>query len=185
MRSRLGLGAAVSALLTLVDIGLLLVLNEADVPVLAANAIAVGTATAASFAVHRRKHSDPFVRLSLAAAAVDIAVFAALVGAVGVMPAKVVSLTAAAVVRVVVYRRLLLHRLRSAQSTPAARGPAPGTIRFSVVEPAYCEAGRIGATVGALRAARVAADGVHAAEAVDARHARRREGDGVAGDGRR
>jgi glycosyltransferase involved in cell wall biosynthesis len=59
----------------------------------------------------------------------------------------------AVLVRSAVNRRALLQRLRTDQRQRTDRAPAPGDVRLSVVVPAYREAERIGATIGALRAA--------------------------------
>jgi len=59
----------------------------------------------------------------------------------------------AVLMRSAVNRRALLHRLRTDQRQRTDRAPAPGDVRLSVVVPAYREAERIGATIGALRAA--------------------------------
>jgi dolichyl-phosphate beta-glucosyltransferase len=64
-----------------------------------------------------------------------------------------VALVPAAVVRLVGYRRLLHHQVRSRSSQPVRRGPAPGDLRLSVVVPAFGEGARIAGTVAALREA--------------------------------
>jgi dolichyl-phosphate beta-glucosyltransferase len=53
--------------------------------------------------------------------------------------------------RVARNRRAVLHRVRSDQRRRVDRAPAPGTLRLSVIVPAFGEADRIAATVDALR----------------------------------
>ena len=55
-------------------------------------------------------------------------------------------------VRAAVNRRSLLRSLRSDQRRRTDRTTPPGTVRLSVIVPAYREADRIGATIEALRA---------------------------------
>jgi putative flippase GtrA len=64
---------------------------------------------------------------------------------------KAVALAVAGAVRVIGYRGLLFRQVRAAIAQPAAdRAPAPGSVRFSVVIPAYKAAGEIGHTVQRL-----------------------------------
>lgn len=65
--------------------------------------------------------------------------------------AKTVSLTAAFGVRSLFYRRTMFREVRSDQQEPRNLEPAPGTVRLSVVVPAYGEEHGIGPTIERLR----------------------------------
>jgi glycosyltransferase involved in cell wall biosynthesis/putative flippase GtrA len=136
-----------------------------------ADLVAIGVASVFSYVLHRRVtfRSDPYVRwvqvplafvgVAIMAAGVDIVVLRALFAGTGfhtvdsVLFAKLIALAAAAVVRLIGYRAVLLAGLTLARRVRTPRPPAPGDLRLSVVVPAYHEAERIGATVRSLRAA--------------------------------
>lgn len=172
--------AAVSLIPSLVDVGLLVLLRQGLGWVLVvADLVAISVASLLSYLLHRLVtfRSDPYVRwvhapLAFAAVAglaalVDITVLRGLFAGTGfssvggLVAAKAVALAAAAVVRLGGYRAVLLVGLTSARQQRVARPDAPGALRFSVVVPAYEEAGEIGTTIVAIRAAlaEVAADG--------------------------
>lgn len=172
--------AAVSLIPSLADVGLLVLLRQGLGWVLvAADVVAITAASLLSYVLHRRVtfRSDPYVRwVQVPPAFVAVAALAALVDVVvlrglfagtgfdsvgGLVAAKLVALTAAAVVRLAGYRAVLLVGLTSARQQRSSRPEPPGVVRFSVVVPAYREAAGIGATVAAIRSALadVAADG--------------------------
>ncbi len=163
--------AAVAALPTAVDVGLLVALRQAaSVALVPADAAAVALASGVSYLAHSQisLRSDPYVRwvrmplafvaVALAAGAVDLVVLSALDAGLGgggtaaLVAAKAGALVAAAVVRGFAYRAVLLTVVRAGRERGPARPPAPGAIRASIVIPAYDEAGRIGSTVASLRA---------------------------------
>jgi dolichyl-phosphate beta-glucosyltransferase len=133
--------------------------------------VAVALASTVSYVLHRvvTFRSDPYVRwvqvpvafvgVAVLAAAVDVVVLRLLFAGTGfsstgaVVEAKLVSLGAATVVRLVGYRGLLLLGMTRARQNRSDRGPSFGELRFSVVVPAYQEADRIGVTVRSVREA--------------------------------
>jgi len=165
--------AVVAALPTLADVALLVLLREHLGWILVlADLTAVAVASVLSYVLHRvvTFRSDPFVRwvrmpwtfaaVAVAAAAVDVVVLRALYAARGyetvgaLVLAKVVALTAAAAVRLALYRRVLLTETRrDLGHLVPDRPPAPGALRASIVIPALDEASRIGRTIAAVRAA--------------------------------
>lgn len=173
MRSRLRRFAAVGVLVTAVDVGVLFALRlGAALPVLVANAVGIVAAGTVSFAANRALTftRDPHLRfvdeplaygaIASVAGLLDLIVLRVMATvfdsttARGLLAAKVVSLTAAAVVRVVGYRRLLFRRVRTVISRPETARPAPpGDRRLSVVIPAFKAEPYIAATLAALRAA--------------------------------
>lgn len=173
MRGRLRRLAVVAALPTLADVALLVLLREHLGWILVlADLTAVAVASVLSYVLHRvvTFRSDPFVRwvrmpwtfaaVAVAAAAVDVVVLRALYAARGyetvgaLVLAKVVALTAAAAVRLALYRRVLLTETRrDLGHLVPDRPPAPGALRASIVIPALDEAPRIGRTIAAVRAA--------------------------------
>ncbi|HMG45048.1 MAG TPA: glycosyltransferase [Acidimicrobiales bacterium] len=172
--------ATVSLIPSLVDVGLLVLLRQGLGWVLVvADLVAIAVASLLSYLLHRLVtfRSDPYVRwvhvppafvaVAGLAALVDVVVLRALFAGTGfssvagLVTAKAVALTAAAVVRLVGYRAVLLVGLTSARQQRSERPEAPGSLRFSVVVPAFEEAAGIRATVGSIRAALadVAAEG--------------------------
>jgi dolichyl-phosphate beta-glucosyltransferase len=170
MRPSLRRLVAAGLVATVVDVGLLVLLARAGLALAPADLMALALAAWASFTLHRRVtlRDDPFVRwidqgwLFLAtvvvAGLVDVVVLCSLAGGIGadasagrVVGPKLVAVAMAAVVRLFVHRTLTFRVIRREQDEPSLRGPAPGTYRLSVVVPAYCEQGRIGATVERLR----------------------------------
>lgn len=170
----------VGAVATTVDVGLLLVLRQrAGWPVAAADAVAVAVATVVSWLLHGWVSfpGDPRTRwyrrvglyalgASLALVA-DVAVLWVLDMALdprrtaGLVVIKVPALLVAFLVRTANYRRVMFDAVRDDQREPVARPPAPGSVRLSVVVPAYREADRIGDTVVRLHRdlAGIAVDG--------------------------
>ncbi|MGE3620135.1 MAG: glycosyltransferase [Acidimicrobiia bacterium] len=180
MTGRLGRFALVAIVPTALDVATLVLLRRGLGWILVlADLTAVGVASVASYLLHRAVtfRSDPYVRwvrmplafalVAASAALVDVVVLRSLFVAFGftttggLVAAKVVALAAAALLRGVLYRALLLEVLRREMGQRVERPAPPGDLRASVVVPAYREGSTIGATVEALRAglAAIAADG--------------------------
>lgn len=161
---------AVGALATAVDVVLLgvihLVLGWDLVP---ADAAAVVVATAVSWSLHglvtfpddpsNRWFRRPgrYLGTAVAALLADVAV----VGALGLLVhvdswpvllvVKLPALLLALLVRSANYRKAMFTDVRGDQARPQRRPPSPGTVRLSVVVPAYREADRIADTVARIR----------------------------------
>ena len=164
--------AAVALVPTAADIGLLVLLRQgAGWILVVADLTAIAVASVLSYGLHRRIsfRSDPFVRwvrmpaafvvVATLAALVDVAVLRSLFAAhelsatSTLLGAKVVALSAAAVVRIVLYRGVLLDAVRRTLHERVERPPVPGALRATVVVPALNEAAGIVATIAAIRAA--------------------------------
>jgi putative flippase GtrA len=159
----------VSAAVTAIDASVLLLGRGVGAPVVAADALAVVVASASSFTLHRRVTfgDDPYVRwvrrpgvfaaTAVGAGSVDVVLTRAVAGPAArparLLAAKLVGLAVAGAVRLVAYRAVLLPDVRRGLRARSAPPPAPGDVRLTVVVPAFQEAGRIGAAVGALRVA--------------------------------
>jgi putative flippase GtrA len=168
--------AAVSGVVTAVDVGVLVALARgAEVPVVAADAVAVGVASVASWLLHREVagSGDPFARWSerplafvgtaVLAGALDVAVVAAVAparsaGAGALVGAKALALLVAGAVRVVAYRGVLLRPTRRELAVRTSRAEPPGDLRLSVVVPAYDEEERIAGSVRRLAEALAGVD---------------------------
>lgn len=172
--------ALVGALVTAVDVGVLLLLGAvARLPVLVADAVSVGTAAVLSRRLHRSvtfadeprarwvREPGVFVRVTILAGVLDLAVLRTVVAVTGpgdrsagdLLLAKAAALAAAAAIRVVGFRTALHPLVRADQARTVHPEPAPGDVRLSVVVPAYREEGRIGDAVARLRAAHIVAEG--------------------------
>lgn len=170
MTDRLRRFALVALVPSAVDVGLLIFLRQGlSWMLVVADLAAIAVASVLSYGLHRvvTFRSDPYVRwvhvpsafvgIALVAALVDIVVLRALFAGTGfdtvggLVAAKVVALCCAAVLRLTAYRTILLVSMTQSRRNRAVRAPAPGTLRLSVVVPAYDEADRIAATVTALR----------------------------------
>jgi putative flippase GtrA len=164
--------ALVALVPTAIDIGLLVVLRQGAGWILVlADLTAIAVASIVSYVLHRTYtlRSDPFVRwVRMPAAFVGVATVAGLVDVIvlrsvyaargfdttpALIAAKLVALAVAAVVRIVLYRALLLQAVRQQLHDRVDRPPAPGGLRATVVIPALDEAPRIGGTIAAVRAA--------------------------------
>lgn len=156
---------------TVVDVVLFVVLASAlGWPVWWADATAVAVATGVSWCLHTlvtfpddptRRWFDRFgtyLSTAVTALLVDVAVisFLAWIAQPGwwlaYLAIKVPALAAAFAARMINYRDTMFVSVRDVQSEPAARPPAPGDRRLSVVVPAYREADRIADTVRTIRA---------------------------------
>ena len=168
--------AACGIAVTSVDLAVLVGLRAGvGLPVIVADAVAIAMAALTSFLLNRvvtfgddpqrRWAREPltFGVVTLVGAAVDIGVLRGAVAALGdewavrtLLLGKGLSLTVAAAVRLVGYRRTLFRQVRAEQRAPRAprgtRADASGDRpRLSVVVPAYRERDRIGTTVARLR----------------------------------
>jgi dolichyl-phosphate beta-glucosyltransferase len=178
VRANLARFAAVGSLVTAVDVGVFLARwrgGRRSVP--AADAAALVASGTASWALHRAItfRDDPyrrwlhqheaFLAAGVAGAAVDVAVTSALLTLTGRrdvragLAAKLPAVAAGASVRWALHRRSLFHIVREEHVARDRSAPLPGTVRLSVVVPAYHEAGRIGTTVRRLREALEGVDG--------------------------
>lgn len=162
--------ALVGTVVTLVDISLLLVLREVvGWPVWAADATAVAAATVLSWLLHGAFTfpDDPsrawyrrlgiYTWTAVLALIVDVGVITMLDSALQpgwwapLLAIKAVSLFAAFLTRMVNYRHAMFESVRGQQAEPARRPTSPGSVRLSVVVPAYREEDRIGGTVQRIR----------------------------------
>ena len=160
--------AAVSGVVTAVDISVLVGLTRSGrVPVAAADGVAVGVASVASWLLHRQVAStgDPFTRwvqrptafvaTAVLAGALDVAVVAAAAPtapsrARPVVRAKGIALLLAGAARVFAYRAILVRPTRRGLTVRTSRADPPGDLRLTVVVPAYGEAPRIAGAVHRL-----------------------------------
>jgi dolichyl-phosphate beta-glucosyltransferase len=157
--------AVVSAVPTAFDVGLLVLLRQGlGWPLLIADLTAIAVASAISYGLHRVatfrsnpysrwvRHPLAFVVIASIAAFVDAAVLRLAFTAVGftsvggLLAAKAVALSVAAVVRAVGYRWVLQEAIVEARA-PVQRPLLDGTFRLSVVVPAYREPDHIATTV--------------------------------------
>lgn len=178
MTGRLRRLAVMAVVPTVVDIGVLVALRLGLGWILVlADVVAIAVASALSYGLHRvvTFRSDPYVRwvrmpaafvaVALLAGAVDVVVLRGLFAANGfstvgpLVGAKLVAVGAAATVRLVLYRAVLLTAVRRSIRGRTDRPPAPGSLRASVVIPAFREAGAIAGTIAAVRAAVAHLDG--------------------------
>lgn len=155
---------------TLVDVVALILLFElAHWPAWLADAAAVALATAVSWCLHGLVTfpDDPtrawfrqlgtYLRTAGLALLVDVAVVALLHQALhpgwwgALLVIKAPALFAAFLTRMLNYRLAMFETVREKQAEPADRAVAPGSVRLSVVVPAFREADRIAETVDRIR----------------------------------
>ena len=170
MTVRLHRVALVALLPTAVDVALLVALRQGAGWILVlADLTAIAVASVFSYFLHRTYtfRSDPYVRwvqmpavffgVATIAAFVDVVVLRSVYAARGfdttpaLIAAKVVALLVAAIVRLVLYRAVLLQSVRQRLHERVTRPAASGLVRATVVVPALDEAARIGTTVAAIR----------------------------------
>ncbi len=165
---------------TVVDVVALILLFElAHWPAWLADTAAVVLATAVSWCLHGLvtfpddptrawfRNLGTYLRTAGLALVVDVAVVTLLDAALrpgwwgALLVIKAPALAAAFLTRMLNYRLAMFETVRGKQAEPVARPVAPGSVRLSVVVPAYREADRIAETVGRIRTelAEVAADG--------------------------
>jgi putative flippase GtrA len=164
--------AALTVVPTVADVGLLVLLREeAGWILVLADAAALTVASVLSYGLHRAVtfRSDPYVRwvrmpgafvaVAILAGSVDVVVLRSLYAAhelTGVGPlvlAKLVAVAVAGVVRLALYRGVLMSALRRSIRDRVDRPPAPGELRATVVIPALDESARIGTTVRSVHEA--------------------------------
>ena len=157
---------AVGTIATVLDLVALMALGVgAGLRPWAADALAITIATLFSAIGHRTltfaadparrwyRNAPHYLAVALLALLADVAVLTLLTRARAAVPwwwllaAKVVSLTVAFLVRALFFRRAMFASVRSDQEAPRARPPAPGSVRLSLVIPAYREADGIAETV--------------------------------------
>lgn len=155
---------------TLVDVVALILLFElAHWPAWLADAAAVALATAVSWCLHGLVTfpDDPtrawfrqlgtYLRTAGLALLVDVAVVALLYQALhpgwwgALLVIKAPALFAAFLTRMLNYRLAMFETVREKQAEPTDRAIAPGSVRLSVVVPAFREADRIAETVDRIR----------------------------------
>ncbi len=162
--------ALVGTVVTVVDVALLVVLVEAaGWQVWSADAVAVLAATVLSWSLHglvtfpddptRRwyRQPGPYVWTALLALALDVAVISLLDRVLQpgwwapLLAIKAASLLVAFLIRMANYRHAMFESVRDQQAAPIDRPRPEGTVRLSVVVPAYREADRIGETISRIR----------------------------------
>lgn len=162
--------AAVGIGSTAIDVGIVLVLSTWGLHPVGADLVAVAVASILAFLFHRattyaaaperRWYRDTrhWAVAAILALVVDVSLFGIALRNVAepsltqLLVAKSLSLAAAFLVRLMMYRRTMFATVRGDQLAPQHTEPAPGDVRLSVVVPAYGEAERIGATIERIRA---------------------------------
>lgn len=162
MRSRLRLFAAVGLAATIIDFGTLALL-ESRLSLAIADLIALLLAAIVSYLLNRRltfrgrprarwvRNPGTFALVAVTAGVVDL-VLLMLLDAAGLelLVAKVLAIGAAAIVRWSAYRWVLFTEVRREMAERHDRAPAEGTVRLSVVVPAYNEGQQIASTIETL-----------------------------------
>lgn len=162
MRSRLRLFVVVGLAATSIDLGAFLWLVS-RVPLVVADIIALTLAAVVSYSLNRRltfrgrpgarwvRHPGSFALVAGTAGAVDVLLLVLLdaFGATAVV-AKVLAVAVAALMRWSAYRWVLFTEVRREMAERRRRPPAPGSVRLSVVVPAYNEALQIEDTIQTL-----------------------------------
>ena len=155
--------AAVSTVVTIVDIVVLALVRDAGRSVAVADTAAVVVASLASWLLHRSVtlHDDPYVRwirtpstfvaTASLAGGVDIVVTTALSTAMPLAAAKIIGLLVSGVVRTVAYRAVLFTDQRRELRTKRDRPALAGAHRFTVVMPAYRAADRVAESIATVR----------------------------------
>lgn len=163
MRHGLRRFVAVSAVVTVADVGVLALARSAGLAVPVADAVAVSLASVLSWALHRQftLAGDPYVRwtrqpaafalAAVVAGSIDVVCTTVLADETSLAVAKLIGLLVAGIGRFTAYRAVLLTDTRRDLRTRHDRPDAPGEHRFSVVLPAYCEAERIAESVRRVR----------------------------------
>lgn len=154
--------AMVGAVATAIDLGLAVGLTEAGVARVVADVLALVLAAVVSRILHGRvtlrgdtldrwiSQPQVFATVAVLAGLVDLAIFVLLTDR-SPLSAKVVAVLVAASIRAVAHRLVLFRAVRREQDRPTHRPPAPGTVRLSVVVPAFHEEARIGHTIETIR----------------------------------
>lgn len=161
--------AAVSGAVTAVDLAVLVALTgPRRMTATAADSVAVAVASAASWGLHRAAAGagDPFLRwvdkpgafiaTAVVTGGVDVAVVARATASTGPAPgrllgAKALALVVSGALRVLAYRVALLGDTRRSLAVRSHRPLPPGSLRLTVVVPAFGEEERIASSVQRLR----------------------------------
>lgn len=162
----------VGTITTVLDVALFLVLVQLGaLAPWAADALAVTGATVISWTLHTLvtfpadpsqrwyRSAGPYVATALTALLLSVVTVALASAAfsevnwMGLLVMKLAALVVAFLYRVGRYRNSMFMAIRSGQSHPVRRPPAPGSVRLSVVLPAFNEADRIGSAVRTVEAA--------------------------------
>lgn len=160
----------VGAVTTVADVVVFMVLAVAmGVQPWISDAIAVAIATAVSWVLHGivtfpddpsqrwYRSPGPYLSTAIVAAGLSVAVVLAISmlasphSWVALLATKLVALAVAFLYRVSRYRGTMFVAIRAEQGTPNPRPLAQGTVRLSVVLPAFNEEDRIEASVGQVR----------------------------------
>lgn len=162
--------AAVGAVVTLIDLGLVLAgaawttwsLGWIDAGAIAvATVVSYGLHRAISYAAEpaRRWYRDlrHYVLSAFVALVADVAVFTILVqgsdhSVKSVVLPKLMGLAAGFLVRLTSYRQTMFRQVRADQERPRDRPAPPGDVRLTLVVPAYFEEDGIAATVAEVEA---------------------------------
>ncbi len=166
MRSRVRLFLVVGVVATAVDVGLLLTLSDPDQPsarLAVVDLVALAVAAVVAYLLNRNltfrgdrsarwvRRPSLFAGTAALAAVVDVVVLLASDGlGAPLLVAKTIAVLAAAVIRWVSYRRILLNEVRRELGERIPRPPAQGELRLSVVLPAYEERDLITDTIRAI-----------------------------------
>jgi dolichyl-phosphate beta-glucosyltransferase len=165
VRRRFRRFAAVTTAVTAADLLVLGLARSVGLRVALADVVAVLVASLLSWLLHRSVTlaDDPFVRwtgqpgafvvTAALAGVVDVIVTTSLAGSGPLALAKVVGLGLAGLVRFTLYRAILFTDTRRDLQTQRERPAPPGEHRFTVVLPAFGEAGRIADSVARVGAA--------------------------------
>ena len=152
---------AVGILATTIDVGLALGLSS-SIGRLLADLLALVVAAVIARYLHARVtlRGDQFDRwirqpavfgvAALVAGAIDLAIFVGL-DSMGDWTAKLAAVAAAATVRAGFHRAVLFRHVRREQGSPIGRPAPAGSVRLSLVIPAYKEERRISETIAQVR----------------------------------
>lgn len=160
-RPDLGRFIAVGVVATVIDVGVAVGLSGSAGRLLA-DLLALSLAAVIARYLHARvtlrgdeldrwiRQPSVFAATALVAATIDLAIFVG-VDSLGDWTAKLVAVGAAAIVRAGFHRAVLFRHVRREQGDPIDRPAPAGSVRLSLVIPAYKEEGRISETIAQVR----------------------------------
>jgi len=163
--------AFVGIVATAVDLLGAVILAESGVARILADLMALAVASGVSFVLHHRftlrgdtldrwiRKPVVFTTVAVVAGLVDLTVFVSLAG-LSSMNAKLLAISVAALVRAGAHRAILFRTVRHDQGAPSMRSRPPGSLRLSVVVPAYEEESRIATTIATIRTELASLDSV-------------------------
>jgi putative flippase GtrA len=152
---------AVGVVATVIDVGVAVGLSGSAGRLLA-DLLALSLAAVIARYLHARvtlrgdeldrwiRQPSVFAATALVAATIDLAIFVG-VDSLGDWTAKLVAVSAAAIVRAGFHRAVLFRHVRREQGDPIDRPAPAGSVRLSLVIPAYKEEGRISETIAQVR----------------------------------